>query len=91
VNATVVQAVSVSDAPFWAWWIAPVAVTVAVAVAGALARRDRRPRDGFEAVEDYARFREAMTVVRRPTPRPKAPEVPSPTEPSQTPPPQDRG
>lgn len=57
----------VSQAPFWFWWLVPVVVTGTVTAGLALvrrARRDRRPRNGADTVEDYARFRAAMTAVR---------------------------
>ncbi len=53
-----------SSAPFWFWWLVPVVATVVVAGVVVLARRERRPRDGQDAVEDYTRFREAMAHVR---------------------------
>ncbi len=57
-------AASVSSAPFWVWWLVPVVVTMLVVGAIGLSRRERRPRDGFEAVDDYTRFRQAMAHVR---------------------------
>ena len=63
------QGLSVSSAPFWVWWAVPVALTVlVVAVVGLLVRRGR-PRDGLDAVDDYARFRQAMAQVRESTRR----------------------
>jgi hypothetical protein len=59
-----VVAVSVSSAPFWFWWLVPVVATAVVVAVVGLARRERRPRDGSEAVEEYARFRMAMAHVR---------------------------
>lgn len=53
-----------SSAPFWFWWLVPVVATVVVAGIVVLARRERHPRDGQDAVQDYARFREAMSHVR---------------------------
>jgi membrane protein implicated in regulation of membrane protease activity len=51
---------SVADAPFWFWWLAPV-VSTAVVVAGVWwSRRDRRPADTDQSVEEYARFRAAF-------------------------------
>ncbi|GAB3686960.1 hypothetical protein [Angustibacter aerolatus] len=63
-------ATTLSRAPFWAWWLAPVLVTAVVALVVRLARRERRPRGGADAVDDYERFRTAMSVVRRPGERP---------------------
>jgi hypothetical protein len=60
-----VVALSVSSAPFWFWWLVPVVGTVLVLLVVRLSRRERRPRDGAEAIEDYTRFREAMAQVRR--------------------------
>lgn len=53
-----------SSAPFWFWWLVPVTATAVVAGILVLAWRERRPRDGQDAVEDYTRFREAMAHVR---------------------------
>jgi hypothetical protein len=63
-----VRALSVSSAPFWFWWLLPVVATAVVVGVVALARRER-PRDGLDAVEDYARFRTAMSQVRDSTRR----------------------
>ena len=63
------QGLSVSSAPFWVWWAVPVAVTALVVAGVALAMRRERPRDGLDAVDDYARFREAMAQVRESTRR----------------------
>jgi cytochrome c-type biogenesis protein CcmH/NrfF len=63
-----VRAMSVSSAPFWVWWLVPVVVTLIVVGAVALARRER-PRDRVDAVEEYARFRQAMSEVRDSTRR----------------------
>ncbi|GAA4346707.1 hypothetical protein [Angustibacter luteus] len=60
-----VVALSVSSAPFWFWWLVPVAATVVVLVVVGVARRERRPKDGTDTIEDYTRFREAMAQVRR--------------------------
>ncbi|KQX69826.1 hypothetical protein ASD06_02065 [Angustibacter sp. Root456] len=60
--------VSVSSAPFWFWWLVPVVLTLLVVAGVALARRER-PRKGVEAVDDYARFRQAMAQVRESTRR----------------------
>jgi hypothetical protein len=60
-----VVALSVSSAPFWFWWLVPVAATVLVLVVVGVARRERRPKDGADTIEDYTRFREAMAQVRR--------------------------
>lgn len=57
-------AVSVSDAPFWVWWLVPVVVTVLAVLVARLVARRGRPRDGFDTVDDYARFRAAMSDVR---------------------------
>ncbi len=43
-------------------------MTLLVVGVVALARRER-PRDGLDAVDDYARFREAMSHVRDSTRR----------------------
>ncbi|GAB3591236.1 hypothetical protein GCM10027446_08470 [Angustibacter peucedani] len=53
-----------SSAPFWVWWLVPVVATLVVVGVVLLARRERRPRDGYDTVEDYTRFREAMAHVR---------------------------
>jgi hypothetical protein len=63
-----VQALSVSSAPFWFWWLVPVVVTLVVVALVGLARRER-PRDGLDAVDEYARFRRAMSQVRESTRR----------------------
>jgi membrane protein implicated in regulation of membrane protease activity len=65
VGESSVVALSVSSAPFWFWWLVPVAATVLVLLVVALARRERRPKDGSDTIEDYTRFREAMAQVRR--------------------------
>ena len=60
------RAVSLSDAPFWAWWLAPVGVTAVVAVGAAIARRERRgPDRPDDSIEDYERFRRALAEVRQ--------------------------
>jgi membrane protein implicated in regulation of membrane protease activity len=63
--ASVAAGVSLSSAPFWFWWLAPVAATVLVLAVVWLSRRERTPKDGTDAIDDYARFREAMAQVRR--------------------------
>jgi membrane protein implicated in regulation of membrane protease activity len=65
VGESLVVAVSVSSAPFWFWWLVPVVATVVVVVVVGLARRERRPRNGSDTIDDYTRFREAMAQVRR--------------------------
>ncbi|WP_426562139.1 hypothetical protein ACPPVT_16560 [Angustibacter sp. McL0619] len=60
-----IAALSVSSAPFWFWWLVPVAATVLVLVVVGLVRRERRPRDGADTIDDYTRFREAMAQLRR--------------------------
>jgi len=65
VGEPAVVALSVSNAPFWFWWLVPVAATVLVLLVVGFARRERRPRDGADAIDDYTRFREAMAQVRR--------------------------
>jgi hypothetical protein len=65
----VLRALSVSEAPFWAWWLAPVGITAVVAVGAAVSHRERhrhqrRARHG-EVFDDYADFRRAMARVRR--------------------------
>lgn len=61
-----VLALSVSSAPFWIWWLVPVVATVLVVAVVGLARRER-PRDSWDTVDDYARFRAAMAQVRKAT------------------------
>jgi hypothetical protein len=60
----VLRAVSASDAPFWAWWLAPAAVTAVVAVGAAVARRERGTGRHEDALDDYLTFRRAMARVR---------------------------
>lgn len=64
---------SVSDAPFWAWWLVPVLVTALVVSVVALSRRERRPKHGYDAIDDYARFRTAMAHVRDQRPAARGP------------------
>jgi hypothetical protein len=58
--------VTLSSAPFWVWWLLPVVGTGLVAAVVRVARRERGPRDGFDSVDEYARFRSAMAHVRGP-------------------------
>jgi len=61
---TVLRAASVADAPFWAWWLAPVGVTAIVAVGAAVAHRERRRNRHEDEMDDYGDFRRAMERVR---------------------------
>ena len=64
------RAVSLSDAPFWMWWLAPVAITAVVAVGAAVAGRERRgPDRPDDSIEDYQRFRRALAAERDPQAR----------------------
>jgi hypothetical protein len=65
VRDPVLLAAGLSSAPFWFWWLVPVVATVLVLAVLALVRHERRPRDGADAVDDYARFRQAMAQVRQ--------------------------
>jgi hypothetical protein len=60
----VLRAVSATDAPFWAWWLAPAGVTAVVAVAAAVARRERGTGRREDAMDEYRTFRRAMARVR---------------------------
>jgi hypothetical protein len=60
----VLRAVSASDAPFWAWWLAPAGVTAVVAVVAAVARRERGTDRHDTLDDDYLAFRRAMIRVR---------------------------
>jgi hypothetical protein len=56
---------SVSDAPFWAWWLVPVGITTVVAVGVAVAHHEWRPRRHENALDDgYLQFRRAMARLR---------------------------
>ena len=60
------RAVSLSDAPFWMWWLAPVAITAVVALGAAVASRERRgPDRPDDSIEDYQRFRRALAGEHR--------------------------
>jgi membrane protein implicated in regulation of membrane protease activity len=64
--SAVVRAVSVSDAPFWMWWLAPIGATALAAVVVAFTRRERRgPDRPDDSIEDYERFRRALAGVRQ--------------------------
>lgn len=56
------------SAPFWVWWAAPVAVTVVVWLAVLLAQRPRERTWSKDGVDDYTRFREALSRSERPDP-----------------------
>ncbi|HET8614766.1 MAG TPA: hypothetical protein VFL94_04505 [Actinomycetales bacterium] len=60
------SALSVSEAPFWFWWLVPVLSTVVVVAGVRWSRRDRRPTDSDRSVEEYARFRAALGPERHP-------------------------
>jgi hypothetical protein len=62
--STVLRAASVANAPFWAWWLAPVGVTAIVALGAAVAHRERRPNRHEDEMDDYSDFRRAMERVR---------------------------
>lgn len=70
--ARLVQGVSVANAPFWFWWLVPVATTVVVVAGLWLSRRDRRPADSDRSVEEYARFRAAFGSSQAGAPRSRA-------------------
>ena len=62
---------SAADAPFWAWWLAPVGVTAVVAVVAAVGRRERGPDRHEDTLDDdYLDFRRAMARVRQSGRRP---------------------
>ena len=60
----VLRAASLGDAPFWAWWLAPVGVTAVAALALAVAHRERRPDRREHDLADYDAFRRAMSRIR---------------------------
>jgi membrane protein implicated in regulation of membrane protease activity len=62
--STVLRAVSVANAPFWAWWLAPAGVTAVVAVVATVAHRERRRDRHEDAMDDYGDFRRAMERLR---------------------------
>ncbi|MGL5829747.1 MAG: hypothetical protein ACRC0L_09295 [Angustibacter sp.] len=51
---------TLSNAPFWMWWLIPVVATLLVVGVLRFVVREYRPRGSFRSVADFDRFRETM-------------------------------
>ncbi len=54
------QGFSLSNTPFWIWWLVPVVATLLVVGGLRFFLREYRPRGSFRSVADFDRFRETM-------------------------------